>query len=280
MIIALFTNVGKNHSKPIAISIREYLESQNAKVYAEDDEASEIGALPLSSVDLKAIDFILSLGGDGTILRIIHTHPTLEAPIVGINLGGLGFMADITLEDVYPSLEALLNKKYHIQNRMMMQGETTQHQTCFAINELVFHRAHNPSLIDLAVYVDGNYLNTFAADGLIIATPNGSTAYSLASGGPIVSPDLNAFIITPICPHTISNRPVVLMPKHEIEVRYISEYESIEVTYDGFGHFPLHPGEVFRVTNSQRKFRLVNMLNYDFFSTLRTKLGWTGKLKK
>lgn len=280
MIIAIFTNVVKNHSKPIAIAIREYLEGQNIQVVAEDVEAASIGAKPLSSVPPASVDFIITLGGDGTILRVFHTYPALDAPILGINLGGLGFMADITIEDVYPCLESLLRKNYLVQNRMMMQGETMHHKSCFAINEIVIHRAHNPSLIDLAIYVDGNYLNTFSADGIIIATPNGSTAYSLAAGGPILAPELEAFVITPICPHTISNRPIVLMPKQEIQVRYISEYESVEITYDGFAHMAMHPGEVFRITRSPRKFRLVNMLNYDFFATLRTKLGWTGKLKK
>lgn len=280
MIVALFTNIVKNHSKPIAIGIREFLHSHNVEVVAEDATAESIGATSLSSVDPKSVNLIISLGGDGTILRIFHKYPTLNAPIMGINLGSLGFMADITLEDLYPSLEKFLKGQYHVQGRMMMQGETISHQTCQAINEIVFHRAHNPSLIDLAIYVDGHYLNSFSADGMIIATPNGSTAYSLAAGGPILSPDLEAFVITPICPHTISNKPIVLMPKHEIEVRYISEYESIEVTYDGCGHFPLHPGEVFRITKSSRQFNLISMPHYDFFATLRTKLAWTGKLKK
>ena len=100
---------------------------------------------------------------------------------------------------------------------MMMEGKTSRGESCFAVNDFVIHRAQNPSLIDLAVYVDGHYLNTFSADGIILSTPSGSTAYSLAAGGPIVSPEIDAVIITPICPHTISNRPIVLMPKHEIQ---------------------------------------------------------------
>ena len=280
MIIALFTNLSKSHSKPIAIGIKEYLVSRNVEVVADDKEASHIGAKPLSSVDPKKIDYIISLGGDGTILWTFHAHPTLEAPIVGINLGSLGFMADITIEEIYPALENLLSGQFQIQNRIMMEGETLKHEKCFAINEISVHRARNPSLIDLAIYVDGNYLNTFSADGIIVATPNGSTAYSLAAGGPILSPELDALVITPISPHTISNRPIVLMPKHEIQVRYLGEHAAVEVTYDGCGHFTLHPGEIFRISSSQRKFRLVNMYHYDYFATLRSKLGWSGKLKK
>lgn len=280
MIIALFANINKNHSRPIAIGICEFLTRHKVKVVSEKETATAIGAKPLSSVDPKSIDFIISLGGDGTILRIFHTHTELDAPILGINMGGLGFMADIPIEEIYPSLENLLNGHCTIQERMMMDGTTMDEKTSFAINEITFHRAQNPSLIDLALYVDGNYLNTFSADGIIISTPNGSTAYSLAAGGPIVTPELDAFIITPICPHTISNRPIVLMPKHEIQVRYISEYDPIEVNCDGFSRLTIQTGEVYRITKSKRKFRSVHMLQYDYFATVRTKLGWTGKLKK
>lgn len=280
MIIALFTNIAKNHAKAMAIGIREYLHTRDVKVVTEDSKAPIIGCEPLSKVDPEAVDFILSLGGDGTILRIFHTHPNLDAPILGINLGGLGFMADIAIEEVYPSLDNLLAGRYQIQNRLMMEGVTANGQNCFAINEIVIHRAQNPALIDLALFVDGNYLNTFSADGMIIATPNGSTAYSLAAGGPILSPNLFAFVLTPICPHTISNRPLVLMPKEEIQVRYTSEYPAVEITYDGFSHFPMHTDELFRITPSKRVFRLVTMQDYDYFSTVRSKLGWAGKLKK
>lgn len=280
MLIALFANISKNHCKPLAIGIREFLNERGVQVIAEDKVASQIGAQPLSAVDLKTVDFTITLGGDGTILRTFHIHKDLTAPILGINLGSLGFMAEISIEEIYESLEKLLNGNHTIENRMMMRGQTMHNESCFAINEIAFHRGHNPSLVDLAIFVDGKYLNTFSADGMIISTPNGSTAYSLAAGGPIVTPDLEAFVITPICPHTISNKPIVLMPKQEIQVRYLSEYKEIEVIYDGFSHFKMHTGELFRITASERKFRLVSMASYDYFTTLRTKLGWTGKLKK
>ena len=280
MIIAIFTHAGKNHSKPIAIGIREFLTKNDVKVVVEDSQASLLSAEPLSSVKPEEVDFIISLGGDGTILRIVHAHPELNAPIIGINLGGLGFMADIPIEEIYPCLDNILKGNFTIQNRIMMEGECQGQDNCFAINEMVIHRSHNPSLIDFAVYVDGNYLNTFSADGLIIATPNGSTAYSLAAGGPILTPELQAFILTPISPHTLSNRPIVLMPKQQLEVRYLGEYEKVEVTYDGFANFFIRTGEVFRVTQSERSFRLVTLPGYDYFATLRTKLGWSGKLKK
>lgn len=279
MIIAIFIHTGKNHSKSIAIGIREFLSSRHVKVVVEDSQAVLLSAEPLSSVNPEAIDFVISLGGDGTILRIFHTHPQLNAPIVGVNLGGLGFMADIPIDSIYNCLESILKGDYTIQNRMMIEGDCLDHPKGFAINEMVIHRSHNPSLIECEVYVDGNYLNTFSADGLIISTPNGSTAYSLSAGGPILTPDLEAFVLTPICPHTISNRPIVLMPKEEFEVRYIGKYETVEITYDGFNNFFIQTGEKIRVRKSERKFKLVALPDYDYFATLQTKLGWSGKLK-
>ena len=280
MIIALFTNPEKNHRKPIVDEIRDFLIARGVRVVAEESAAASFGVESLSQIDPKTVDFIISLGGDGTILRIFHTHPELDAPLMGINLGSLGFMADITLEEVFPSLENLLNGNHHIQNRMMIQGEIHNQNSNFAINDIVIHRAQNPFLIELAIYVDGDYLNTFSADGMIVATANGSTAYSLSSGGPILTPELDALILTPICPHTISNRPIVLMPKNEIEVRYLNEADPIEITYDGHSRVVMRSGERLRIRRSPRTFRLVTMFHYDYFSTLRTKLGWTGKLKK
>lgn len=279
MIIAIFTNITKSDSKPISKGIVEFLKKRKVTVVAEDDVASQIDAKPLSSIKHSDVNFIISLGGDGTILRVFHAHPELNAPILGINLGSLGFMADITVEEIYSSLENVLDGKYTIQNRMMMQGETEKKETFLAINDIVIHRAQNASLIELEIFVDNNYLNTFSADGIIISTPNGSTAYSLAAGGPILAPEIESMVITPICPHTISNRPVVLMPKDNIQIRYVSKYKSVEVTYDGFGHYPLHMDERITITRAKRLFRLVNMLNYDYFATLRSKLGWAGKLK-
>jgi NAD+ kinase len=279
MIIAVFPNITKSNTKNYAMGIREWLTARGVTVVAKDSDASLFGALPLSSINTKDIDFCLSLGGDGTILQVIHEHPDIKAPVLAINMGSLGFMADIPVSEVYPSLEELLAGNYRIQHRMMMEGTSPQGETCFAVNEMVVHRAQNPTLIDLSIHVDGTYLNTFSADGVIIATPTGSTAYSLAAGGPILSPELQAFVLTPISPHTISNRPIVLLPEKEIQVQYLSEQAPIEIAFDGMSFFLMQTGEVFHVRRSQRQFALVTLMHHDYYATLRTKLGWTGKLK-
>lgn len=279
MMIALFPNINKRQSRNLAIGIQEFLSSHKVKVVAEDEDAEAIGATPISKVDLKEIKFLISMGGDGTILRLVHKYEAIDAAILGINLGHLGFMADIPISDIYPSLQDLINGAYRIEERVMIQGESLRGEKCFAVNDIVVHRAINPSLVEIAIHVDGLYLNTFEADGIIIATPNGSTAYSLAAGGPIISPNLEALVLTPISPHTISNRPIVLTSNQEIQIQYLSDYDPIEIRADGLTHHTMQTGDVFRITRAKKNFKLVSLLRRDYFSTLRTKLGWSGKLR-
>jgi NAD+ kinase len=172
-----------------------------------------------------------------------------------------------------------MNGAYTIEERSTIYGKTAHGQDCFAVNDIVIHRGKNPTLIEIAIHVGGVYFNTFVADGIILSTPNGSTAYSLAAGGPIISPSIEAIVITPICPHTISNRPIVLAADQEIQLQYLSNYDPIEIRADGLTNFDLKTGDVFHVRRHSKKFRLVNLLRRDYFSTLRTKLGWHGKLR-
>ena len=276
--IALFPNEKKSQSFELAIEIQKFLKDQGITVVAEDEKAAKIGAEPLSKVDKKQIRFLISMGGDGTLLRISHRYGALNTPICGINLGHLGFMADIPANDVFPSLKDLLDGRYQIDDRLVLEGSCGQNPPLHAVNDIVFHRAKNYSLIELAIHVDGVYVNTFVADGIIVATPTGSTAYSLAAGGPILSHNLDAIVITPICPHTISNRPIVLTADRKIEIEYLSHYDPIDVRSDGLDFYSMKSKERFTIQRSQRVFRLVNLHRHEYFSTLRTKLGWSGKL--
>jgi NAD+ kinase len=279
MIVAVFPNRQKSQSKNIAKGICEFLAERKVKVAIEDQDATDYGALPLSTVDPKKIDFLISLGGDGTILRLLHSHKEITAPILGVNLGSLGFMADVPTTEIYQSLQELVDGNYTIQSRVVVEGLTAKGESSFAVNDIVVHRASNSSLVDLAIHVDGDYLNTFSADGIIISTPSGSTAYSLAAGGPIISPEIDALVITPISPHTISNRPIVLMPRKEIQIQYLSPYDPVEITFDGWDKYKMSEGEMLSISRSERVFRLVCLPQHSYFSTLRTKLGWTGKLR-
>lgn len=279
MIIALIPNAAFDKSKHLAQGIVSFLAEHGITVVAEDDEAKTLGAKPISSVSASDINFFISMGGDGSILRLVHKYENYNPAVIGINLGHLGFMADIPLSDMYPSLQDLIDGKFEIEERLMLEGMNPHQESCLALNDIVLHRGPNPSLIELAIYVDDHYLNTFVADGMIVATPNGSTAYSLAAGGPILSPNLEAVVLTPISPHTISNRPIVLTADQQIRIQNLSECSPIEVNADGVVSQTLKTGESFHIRRSKKKFRIVNLQRRDYFSTLRTKLSWTGKLR-
>lgn len=274
--IALFPNEKKVHSVALAKEIVQYLKEKGVKAVAEDEKALLLGALPLSSVDKNQLKALLAMGGDGTMLRIAHRYHHLQVPVFGVNLGHLGFMADVPVHDLFPSIDALLDGNFDIEERIMLK--TQGKSSLFAVNDIVLHRAHNFSLIELEIYIDGLYVNTFLADGVIVATPNGSTAYSLAAGGPILTPKVEAFVLTPICPHTISNRPLVIPATSQVEIRYKSPYAPIEVRADGLDTMPLAEGESVVIERHTSSFKLVNLQRRDFYATLRSKLSWSGKL--
>lgn len=277
MNILLIQNPAKAQAKELAHSVTQFLQERKTTVFAPREQAGELGVQPYSN-DVH-VDLTVSLGGDGSILKIIHEFPDLDAPIMGINLGTLGFLADIGLPGMYESLELVLQGQYTVQERLMIEGNTGNQKPCFAVNEIVAHRGTNHTLIDLALHVDGRYLNTFSADGVIVATPSGSTAYSLSAGGPILTPELDSIVITPICPHAISNRPIVLRLHDKIEIECLSDHSPVEISCDGICHISLAARQKFIIRPSVRKFRLVIMKDHDYFETLRTKLGWTGTLK-
>ncbi len=268
MKVAIAVNYTKPQAKELAREVVHFLEKKGVKVLDIEKDPDE-----------KDIDFVISLGGDGSILALFHNHPHLDAPIMGVNFGTLGFLADITPANLFRSLEQVLDGNYEVQERLMLEGVKSDGTTCFAVNEMVVHRGPNYNLVDVALTVDGKYFNTFSADGVIVATPCGSTAYSLSAGGPIVSPELKAVVITPICPHALTNRPIVLQQPDIIEVQYISEYLPAEVAFDGISRFSLKPKEKVTIRPFNRPFRLISVPGYDYFATLRTKLNWTGSLR-
>ncbi|MFV0339958.1 MAG: NAD(+)/NADH kinase [Parachlamydiaceae bacterium] len=279
MLVALFPNLTKPSSLKVAMRTSQFLLNHGVKVVAEDSKAELLNLPQLSSAQPEQVDFLISMGGDGTILGMMHKHPELTAPVIGINLGGLGFMAEIPEDQVEVALQQLIGGEYTLCERLMVEGYIDGVMQALAINEIVIHRAKIPSLIDLSISVGSSYLNAFSSDGLIISTPTGSTAYNLASGGPILTPELSSLVITPICPHTISYRPIVLNTENKISVTYQSELPPVEVSYDGIQLHTLSTGQTLEILPSKRIFKTVLFKGHDFFSTLRSKLGWTGRLR-
>lgn len=229
---------------------------------------------------IKTLDLAIAFGGDGSLLHAVHRLGRDHPPLVGVNLGSLGFLAEIALESLETDLRLLCQKKFTPLELMMIEMEGSDGKIHFAVNEIAFHRECVHNLIDLTIMVDGKLFNTFSSDGLILATPGGSTAYSLAAGGPIVSPEVNALIITPICPHTISNRPVVISPPSSIEVTLCRGAEAIGIAFDGINGEKLKLHEKRTITISPHRFKLISLPSYNYFQTLRQKLAWTGSLKK
>ncbi len=277
MLIALFPNLSKKNAKDLAIRIRLFLEDRGYTVLADPENARAIGASLLHEEHLAKLGCMISIGGDGSILRLVHKYPGLSIPILGVNAGHLGFMADVPIDDLESSLEDFVAGLYKIDERLALEAALPSGEKMFAVNDIVVHRGLNCSLIELDIHIDGIYVNTFVADGLILTTPNGSTAYSLASGGPIISPSLDAIMITPICPHTISNRPLIVHPNQEISLTYLSEYDPIEIRADGLKAHPLRTGEAFLLRQSAKRFKIITLHRRNYFSTLRSKLGWVGK---
>lgn len=225
-------------------------------------------------------DAVVVLGGDGTLLgasRLMATERPV--PILGVNFGSLGFLTEITLGELYPTLESVLEGRYRYEERRMLRGcvrrEGQPDVTDDALNDVVVTKATLSRIIELDVSVDGLFVSTFRADGLIVSSPTGSTAYNLAAGGPILHPTLPAIVLTPICPHMLTNRPLVVSDGSAIEVRLRSPQDGeVHLTFDGQRGFPMGRQDSVQVTRSPRTLRLVTAAGRDYFAVLRTKLKW------
>lgn len=254
----------------------EYLMSKGAKVFIDKDFANDFPFPPIDSA--KPVDILLSLGGDGTLLyyKRKYSHFT-NALFTAANVGRLGFMADVQIEEFETYFDDLLHGDYSVEERLMLEINMGTEPSKHAVNDVVFHRGSNSNMLDLKVSINGVYFNTFQADGLIISTPTGSTAYTLAAGGPLVHPSFPSIIMTPICGHTLSSRPFVSHPNSLITVELTSNKGPAEVAVDGLDHLFLHPTQVAVINSSKEKFKLITYpKKHSFFSTLRDKLHWKG----
>lgn len=270
--------------KPQATDVRHdlvhFLKEKNVEIVADVTDSSEELSSDTVKASIQASDLIVSIGGDGSMLRLIHRLGIPRPPVVGVNLGSLGFLADVPVHDLFGSFDAICRGSYTASERLVLEGFNQGKKIGFAVNEISVHRGCYHHLVDLAIHEDGTFVNTFSADGVLVSTPSGSTAYSLSAGGPILTPEIQAIVITPICPHTISNRPIVLMPKHSITIELWRGGTSIDMSFDGQVPISLMQGELLEIRKSEQPFRLVTLLSSDYFSTLRTKLGWAGSLRR
>src|SRR3984885_4498652 len=245
----------------------------------ETQACIDLGGSGFTREDLAAkVDLLIVLGGDGTLLSAARALGGHKIPVLPVNLGGLGFLTSVTLDELYPLLEQVVAGKHRTSERMMLDAEILRadqpaERQC-ALNDAVANKAALARMLDFDVHVDGNHVGRYRADGLVVATPTGSTAYSLAAGGPIIDPDLDAFVITPICPHMLTNRPLVVPDTARIDLDFTAADEPVYITLDGQIGFQLKPRDRVRITKSKSRVALVRPPLKTYFEVVRSKLKW------
>ena len=227
------------------------------------------------------VGLVLVLGGDGTLLSMADCigRAGVNVPILGVNFGSLGFLTEVTLPELYPALEAALAGNTHVEERLMLRATITRPASAatteIAVNDVVINKGARSRLIDLSISVGDSLVTTVRADGLIIATPTGSTAYNLAAGGPIVQPSVDALVLTPIAPHTLTNRPIVIPSWSTVRVKPVmDERDEVFVTFDGQADCELHAGDEISVCRASEPMRLLRPATRSYFEVLREKLNW------
>jgi NAD+ kinase len=280
--------LAKSHltaAAPHLVEIAGWLQARGAEAIFENETAALAPAANLRAASRKAIaahaDMVLVLGGDGTLLSMADCLGAegSRIPILGVNFGSLGFLTEVTLPELHPSLEAALDGRARIEERMMLRAATARSGQPFAqhvaLNDVVVTKGARSRMIDLSVHIGDEFVTRVKADGLIVATPTGSTAYNLAAGGPIVAPSMDALILTPIAPHTLTNRPIVIPAAAPVRVQPVMDNrDEVFVTFDGQDGFQLQAGDEIEVTRSETPLRLIKPSTRSYFEVLRTKLKW------
>jgi NAD+ kinase len=267
-------------AKPLLEDLLKWIEARDVESIMDVDTAAILGvASTYKKNEVPATsDLIIVLGGDGTLLSVARLVEGKDVPILGVNLGSLGFMTEVTVGELFPVLDDVLTGHYTVSERVMLnchvhrQGERIAQAV--VLNDVVINKGALARIIEMEAYVDGVYVNTFRADGLIISTPTGSTAYSLAAGGPILYPNLEALIINPICPFTLTNRPLVIPDSVKIEVILVKENEDVMVTLDGQVGVALRYRDVIEIRKAETRLKLIECPGKNYFEILRTKLKW------
>ena len=267
-----------------ASRVISHVKSRNARIVAPP--SAEAIARKLGDVDLvdeaelaTRADVIVAIGGDGTMLHAARRVALHGVPLLGINLGKLGFLTDILPEQALDAVDSILSGDHLAEERRMLEaelvGDGERPGPMIALNDVVLQKRGSSRILDFATWIDGSYVNTHGGDGLVVATPTGSTAYALSCGGPILYPELDALVLAPICPHTLSDRPIVVRSTSTIEIRLLERPDTqAQVTCDGISMGELAPGERLIVTPADTHVTLLHPSDHDYFRILRSKLRW------
>lgn len=277
--IGIISKPGKPEPPDILKELIPWLTGKGFNVFIDRETSEVMGIKGCSRSEMPGlVDVVVVLGGDGTMLGAARLVAEKGIPILGVNLGGLGFITEVNRSDIFTAIETMLKGECSVEERIMIQADIVRNgevmTTYTVLNDVVITKGALARIIDLETYVDHSYVTTFKSDGLIISTPTGSTAYNLSAGGPIVHPVLDCIVLTPICPHTLTNRPIVLSGDSLIEVGLRSESEDVFLTLDGQIGVSLEKGDVVEVKKSPHKTRLFLPCERDYFQVLREKLKW------
>jgi NAD+ kinase len=280
-IIGIISRPRRSNLAEVVPGLLGWLEERGVKTVYDAETASCLkadGAGKTRHHIAEEADLFLVLGGDGTLLAASREAATRGIPILPINMGSLGFLTSFTLEELYPALESALFGTYAVDERVLLLVQRINgHQVLTeqrVLNDAVVHKGTLARMIELELHIDGGFVCRYRADGLIVATPTGSTAYSMSAGGPIVHPAVESILITPICPHTLSDRPVVVRDTSNIELRLAASSDSIFLTLDGQTGLPTQAGDRIRITRAPERLKLIHPPNKTYFEILRNKLKW------
>jgi NAD+ kinase len=285
--VGIFAKSHLREATPHLVEIAAWLQARGVEPIFETATAAllppsnQSHAVADKATIARGVELVLVLGGDGTLLSMADCIGATgsNVPILGVNFGSLGFLTEVTLPELYPALETALSDRVRIEERMMLRSTTIRTAASvpdhIALNDVVITKAARSRMIDLSVSIGSEFVTRVKADGLIVATPTGSTAYNLAAGGPIVQPTLDALLLTPIAPHTLTNRPIVVPASSPVRVQpNIEPRDELFVTFDGQAGFQLQAGDEIRICRAERMLRLVRPSTRSYFEVLRQKLKW------
>lgn len=278
----IITNRPKDTELKITYSIKQYLESHGKKctiqleeVLGEENLYTDVNSIP------EDVECILVLGGDGTLLQAARDTMRREIPLLGINLGTLGYLAEVECSNLEKSLEGFMKDSYQVEERMMLKGKIIRKdqeiEDTFALNDIVITRGGTLRIINFDIFVNGQFLKGYNADGIIISTPTGSTGYNMSAGGPLVEPRAKLMVLTPICPHTLNTRSIVLAPEDQVTIEITSsnhkKNQEIEANFDGSHAVPLCIGDKIQIEKSQKVVKIIKLSQVSFLETLHKKMS-------
>lgn len=277
--IGIICKTGIAEPAEILKGLLPWLRQKNCEAYVDLETASRLNIEGFSRSEIPSlVDIIVVLGGDGTMLSVCRLVGDKGIPILGVNIGGLGFLTEVQKDELYEFFENVLAGECPLEERIMLTTYVHRNNERIAeyivMNDVVVNKGALARIIDLETYINHAYVTTFKADGLIVSTPTGSTAYALSAGGPILYPTLSSIVLAPICPHTLTNRPIVLPDDVIIEIILRSQTEDVFLTLDGQVGFPLKLNDIVEVRKSPFKTKLLTPCKKDYFQILRTKLKW------